>query len=90
MSMPAKMATLMRDAEAHAGLCNTWAEFLSAHTDPFNESDALGMISDSYVLANTIRGTGVRAQDGLAPATAVTELNAGTDGFGQLTLEVTV
>jgi hypothetical protein len=48
------------------------------------------MISDSYVLANTIRGTGVRAQDGLAPATAVTELNAGTDGFGQLTLEVTV
>jgi hypothetical protein len=90
MPIPAKMATLVHDANAHAGLCKTWAAFLLSLPDPFNEPDALGRISGSYVLANTIRGTGVRSQDGLAPVTAVTELNAGMDGFGRLTLEVTI
>ncbi len=35
MPIPAKMATLMHDAKAHAGLCKTWAAFLFSLPDPF-------------------------------------------------------
>ena len=84
------MVTLMPSAGTQAEPCRCWAAFFPLRPVSDKGLDVLDVITRPPAQENAIRGTVDDPKGAIASVTAVTELNAGMNGFGQLTFEVTL
>lgn len=90
ITMPVKMGTFMPCARIQAEPCKCRAVFSPLRAVSNNGLDVLNAITRPPAQENAIRGTVDDPKAAIASVSAVTELNAGMNGFGQLTFEVTL
>lgn len=90
ITMPVKLVTLMPCARIQAEPYKSWAAFSALRPVSNNKLDVLNAITRPPAQGNAIRGTVDDPKAEIALVSAVTELNAGMNGFGQLTFEVTL
>jgi hypothetical protein len=90
ITMPVKLVTLMPCARIQAEPYKSWAAFSALRPVSNNKLDVLNAITRPPAQENAIRGTVDDPKAEIGSVSAVTELNAGMNGFGQLTFEVTL